>query len=239
MSAKITALKDLFTLQLRENDLAFIFLGSAGVILRTSSYSIAFDIGKTLDKSEITVIDHLDYLFITHNHWDHYRLDYASELFHQTGVHIIADSLSYEELKNNDTVNQEKLTLAGSDSFYKEYTVGNINFVALRGIHVGPINQYLVDLGMVKIYHAGDSGFWEHKKFSADIAFVPVGTARTCSPEVALGMVTDLKAKLAIPMHGKIANMKRFVFLMENVLPDIRVILPKKFELVQISKNNF
>ena len=227
--SKADVVNSLFSLELGDNDSAFICLGYSGVILRTKNVTIMVDPGISLDESHISALNHLDLLFFTHKHWDHYNHDKALQIIEKTQSHVVADIISSEEL--SASVPPDRLTRADSGSFAATYLVGGHEIVALRGIHAGPITQYLIDLGTIKVFHAGDSGYWKHTDISADIAFVPVGTARTCSPEVALGMVVNVQPKLAVPMHGKKREMKQFQVLMSKVLPDIDVIVPEKFKL--------
>ena len=116
-----------------------------------------------------------------------------------------------------------------------KYVIEGHEVMILPGIHVGPIFQYLVNFEGIKIYHGGDSGYWRHKDISADITFVPTGTATTCSPAVALAMVMNLQPKFAVPIHGNKQDLKQFRVLMEKVLPEVEVIVPEKFKLVRIS----
>ena len=231
--SKAEVVNSLFSLELGDNDSAFICLGYSGVILRTKNMTIIIDPGKSLDESDISALKHVDLLFFTHNHWDHYNYDKALQIIEKTGSHVVADIISSEEL--SASVSPGMLTRADSGSFATKYLVAGHEIVALRGIHVGPITQYLVDLGTIKVFHAGDSGYWKHTDISADIAFVPVGTARTCSPETALGMVVNVQPKLAVPIHGKKQEMKQFQVLMNKVLPDIDVIVPEKFKLIRFT----
>ncbi|UCG00783.1 MAG: MBL fold metallo-hydrolase [Candidatus Heimdallarchaeota archaeon] len=230
---RIEAIKSLYSLELNNNDAAFIFLGYSGIILRLKTFTMAFDPGKGLDLSEISAIEHLDLLSFTHNHWDHYNKEKALQLFAETGTHIVADIISSEELSTSVPTNL--LTVGDAGSSFKTYRINDFEVSALRGVHVGPISQYLVNLGRLKVFHGGDSGYWRHPDVSADIAFVPIGTARTCSPAVALAMVMDLQPKIAVPIHGQKQEMKKFRVLVEKVLPDIEVIVPERFKLIKIS----
>lgn len=231
---KAEAVQSLYSLELNAGEAAFIFLGYSGVLLRTKELAIAIDPGRrSLGGPEVAAIEHLDLLFFTHNHWDHYSNEEAVQIINQTGTHVIADTISSEELKASIPAN--KLTIGDSGTSATTYTIDSHEIIALRGIHVGPITQYLANLGKIKVFHGGDSGYWRHKDVTADIAFVPTGTARTCSPEVALAMVVDLQPKLAVPIHGKKQVMQQFKDLMGKVLPDIDVIVPEKFKPVKIT----
>jgi mRNA degradation ribonuclease J1/J2 len=45
----------------------------------------------------------------------------------------------------------------------------------------------------------------------------------------------DLQPKLAVPIHGRKQEMKKFKDLTEKVLPEVEVIIPEKFKLIKIS----
>ena len=227
------AVRSLFSLELRNGDLAFLFLGYSGILLRFEDLTVAIDPGKSLTHEEVAAIPHLDLLFFTHNHWDHYKRDYALEILQQTGTHVIADIVTSEELKG--IVPAPRLTKADPRTKDATYQIGETAVTALDGIHVGPITQYLIDLRKIKVFHGGDSGYWRLKDTSADLAFVPVGTATTCAPATALATIMDLTPKTAVPIHGRRQEMKCFRRIMERVLPEVEVIIPDKFRPIRIS----
>jgi L-ascorbate metabolism protein UlaG (beta-lactamase superfamily) len=228
---KADAIKTFYSIELLDNDNVFIYLGYSGILLRTNKYSIAIDPGKSLSQPEISVMEHLDFLLFTHDHWDHYNHKIALEIIKQTGAHVIADVVSSEDLKVD--VISDKLTVGKSGTNSTTYRISDFEVIALRGVHVGPISQYLIDLGGIKVFHGGDSGYWRQIGLNADMMFVPVGTARTCSPAVALASVIDYHPKVAIPMHGKKQEMKKFKHLMEKILPEVEAIIPEKFKPVK------
>ncbi|MHA1479970.1 MAG: MBL fold metallo-hydrolase [Candidatus Thorarchaeota archaeon] len=228
----VRSIESLFSLDIGENEIAFLFLGYSGIILRANSVAIAIDPGKGLSQEEIRMITDLELLFFTHNHWDHFTASVTLDIFEQTDANIIADGITAEELEGKIPAN--KLTAVKSGSDFTKYTIGNYEIEALRGVHVGPLNQYLINLGSVKVFHGGDSGYWRQVDKCADIAFVPTGTARTCSPEVALATISDFQPKIAVAMHGNRQNMSKFKKLMKKVYPETRLIIPKRFETVKV-----
>jgi len=145
IQSKFEAVKSLYSLELSENDIAFIFLGYSGILLRSKTTAIAIDPSRSLGQTEISAIEHLDLLLFTHNHWDHYINEEALLIIKSTGSHVIADKITSEELKTS--VPSNMITIGDSGSFSQTYKIGNHEVVALRGIHVGPITQYLVILG--------------------------------------------------------------------------------------------
>jgi L-ascorbate metabolism protein UlaG (beta-lactamase superfamily) len=234
---KLQSVESLYSRELNDSEVAFVFLGYSSILIRSNDLSAAFDPGKSLGPHEVFAIEKLDLLFFTHNHWDHFNKGIAIQLVQQTGTRVIADPISYDNLK--ETVSDDSLIKGEVGSMDKTYHIDNHEVVALRGVHVGPITQYLVNMGGVRVFHGGDSGFWRHKGFSADITFVPVGTARTCSPEVAFAMTKYLHPKVSIPIHGQKQEMKKFKILMEQVLPEIEVIIPEKFKVITVSVEQY
>ncbi len=230
---KVEAVKSLFSLELKNNALAFLFLGYSGILLRSEDLTIAVDPGKSLTHTEVSAIKHLDLLLFTHNHWDHYKKDYAIRIFKQTRPHIVADIVSFEDLKAY--VPSNMLIKADPASKSSTYKIEETMVTALQGIHVGPITQYLLNLGKIEIFHGGDSGYWRQKNISADLAFVPIGTATTCSPATALATIMDLSPKMAVPFHGRRREMKQFESLAKKVLPEVEVIIPEKFKPIRLS----
>lgn len=230
---KAKAIKSLFLLELKKNDLTFLFLGYSGILLRFRDLTIAIDPGKSFTHTEIPALKQLDLLLFTHNHWDHFKKDHALEIIKQTRPHTIADIISFKELKAH--IPADMLTKADPASKSSTYQVGETEVTALQGIHAGPISQYLINLGRIKIFHGGDSGYWRQKETSADLAFVPVGTAKTCSPAVALATIMDLSPKIAVPIHGRRKEMNQFRNIMEKVQPEIKVIIADKFKLIRLS----
>lgn len=232
-STLLDAIEQLYAMQFESRDVAFIFLGYSGVILRTKEAVIAFDPGKALGPSEISALEYLDLLCITHNHWDHFNLELTTQLCNQTNAHVIADSISVRELTDN--LPTEQLTIGKSNTSGASYETQKLNVFTLPGIHVGPLNQYLVDIGGLRIYHGGDSRYWRHKNQGSDIAFVPTGTATTCAPGVALAMVMNMQPKIVVAIHGNRQDMIQFRDLMTTVMPEKQLIIPERFKVIRIT----
>jgi len=57
--SKAEVVNSLFSLELGDNDSAFIFLGYSGVILRTKNMTIIIDPGKSLDESDVSALKHV------------------------------------------------------------------------------------------------------------------------------------------------------------------------------------
>ena len=70
---------------------------------------------------------------------------------------------------------------------------------------------YQVKMGGISVFHGGDSGYVSLKDYSSDVAIVPVGRmSPTASPEKAFQMVSDIKPKVAVTMHGSDKQKQQF-----------------------------
>lgn len=95
-----------------------------------------------------------------------------------------------------------------------------------KGTAVG----YIVELGGLRIYHAGDTDFIpEMRGLRVDVALLPIGGTYTMNEERAALAAGVLAPKVVIPMHyGSLegsADPKRFKTLVHSKNPDIEVII--------------
>ena len=94
---------------------------------------------------------------------------------------------------------------------------------------------YVLTLGTLKIYHPGDTNrIPEMKSIHCDLAFMPLGQTYTMqNVQEAADAVTDVKAKVAIPIHygiyeGALTDAPLFKQLLSNkALVIIKVPLTK------------
>jgi len=229
--SKVEAIKQFYGLELGENEIGILYLGLAGVLIRVGGKTIAIDISEMLGKSEAEALQTLDYLLYTHGHYDHYNLRSCMWVFEETNTHIIAESSVYRELKGR--VPDDNLVEAREGDILK---FNGFTVRVIRGIHVGPIVLYLMDINGIKVFHGGDSGYVPLRGYSADLAFIPTGKpSPTASPNDALRMSIDLKPKVVIPVHGSRSEHDEFERLIEKNLPDVRVVLLSEFEVGKVS----
>lgn len=228
------AIKELYSLGLDKEDVAFLFLGYAGIILRSNYGNLAFDIGDELQVKDMKMLHDIDLLFYTHVHGDHFNLKNTICFQEITNTHVIAEADVMGELK--DKIPSEKLTLADPGLNHSKLSVAGYAIQAVRGVHSGSFSQYHVKKGGLSVFHAGDSGYFGLGKFPTRIAFIPTGAPSPwCAPEVALAMALHIKPKIAVATHGTDKQMKRFRDLMQQEMPDVEVLLPKKIKPLKVS----
>ncbi|MDD2439985.1 MAG: MBL fold metallo-hydrolase [Methanosarcinaceae archaeon] len=96
-----------------------------------------------------------------------------------------------------------------------------------RGKGVG----YIVELGGLRIYHAGDTDFTpEMRKLRVDVALLPIGGGSTMNEEEAALAAGTFAPRVVIPMHygglkNKLADPEKFKALVQKRNPKIEVII--------------
>jgi L-ascorbate metabolism protein UlaG (beta-lactamase superfamily) len=108
---------------LGKNEVRFIFLGSAGVIINARKKTIVIDPGRMLEDSDIAQLKKggLDLILFTHNHGDHYNSATAAKLFKATGAPVLAQSLTVELLSGKIPVESIKTGLPGKTYTFWRY----------------------------------------------------------------------------------------------------------------------
>jgi L-ascorbate metabolism protein UlaG (beta-lactamase superfamily) len=208
-------IREFLSKPLEKDEIAFLYLGYAGVVLRLED-----KVGNT----EIVALSRLDLLAFTHSHTDHYNRARARRILNETDAHIVAQKQVAEDLKG--VAPAGRLTVS---EHRKSIRVGGFEVVAIDGVHPRPISVYRISKGRFKVFHGGDSGHCPVKDYPAKLAFLPTGLpSPSCSPESALKFALDLKPHVAVAMHGRPAQMNKFKTLIKKELPGVTVIIPRK-----------
>ncbi len=219
-------IREFFSLALEKRELAFMYLGYAGIILRVEDRAVAIDIANLLGNKEIEAFSKLDLLIFTHSHGDHYNRARARKILETTNAHVLAQAQVADDLKSS--VPKDRLTTASPKTSMK---AGGFEIIAVEGIHPRPISLYRITKGMFSAFHGGDSGYSPVKDYPAQVAFLPTGSpSPSCSPQSALKFALDLKSRVAVAMHGNPAQLKKFKGLVEKDMPDTTVIIPERYK---------
>jgi L-ascorbate metabolism protein UlaG (beta-lactamase superfamily) len=209
-----------------EEEIAFMYLGYSGIILRTREGTIAFDVANLLTSEEVNAMQNLDIMLFTHDHEDHYRLKDTLEMFNKTGACIVAEPSMANDLRGK--VPTDKLVSAKPGEIYN---IGDVKVAAISGVHRGPINLYHVKTGGLSILHCGDSGYVSLKEHTVKIAFLPTGNpSPTASPKDALRMALDSRPKVAVAIHGSGGQIKEFEKGVKRQMPETTVIIPERYK---------
>lgn len=144
-----------------------------------------------------------DYIFITHDHYDHYDEASINNIKKETTKIIVPKCL---ENKVNDLVVEPN----------KEYKIDNLVFKTITSYNLGKEfhpkeNGYVgynILINGLYYYVMGDSDrTCEADEVKTDICFVPIGGTYTMNLEEAISYINKLRPKKAIPIHyGKIVG---------------------------------
>jgi L-ascorbate metabolism protein UlaG (beta-lactamase superfamily) len=228
----VAPIQELYELTLNEDELAFIYLGYAGIILRSQKGVLAFDVSQEcIRDEEIAALKKLDLQFYSHTHWDHWDPGATLKILERTGAKIVAEPQVVTEM--GDSLASDALTAARPG---QPLTINRVEVSAIEGVHPRPITLFHVKWGAFRIFHGADSGYVPLGDYPSDLAFVPVGTpSPSCSPKNALNMVLDVRPQAVVAMHGNQKQLREFRRLVERQMPETEIILPEPCELVRVS----
>lgn len=217
----------LFSAQLGERDLAYMFLGYSGVIVRTKAAAVVIDPANLLMDADVAELakHKIDAILYTHGHGDHFNIVAARDLMGKTGAPVIAESSLAKILRNAEGIPADRVFVPTNGEPIK---AGAAVVRSIAGKHVGPIRLFLVRLGEVTIFHGGDSAYVPLPGFQAQVAFLPTGDpSPTASPQSALKMAVAVKPQVVVVFHGSDAQHTEFQRLAKARLPGVRVEIPE------------
>lgn len=151
-----------------------------------------------------------DYIFVTHDHYDHFSLDDVNKILKRETAFIVPMPMDKKVRKN---------TAAGINYPVepgKSYEVNGLSFETvamynkLKPFHPKKAGWcgYIINVSGNRIYIAGDiDDVDEAFAVSCDIAMVPIGGFYTMNYKEAAGLINKIKPKVAIPTHyGKVVG---------------------------------
>lgn len=205
--------KDLFD-SISVNFHASIRIEKEGLVLYFDPYKI------TDEKS----LNDADYIFITHNHYDHFSKDDIKKVL-SSNTKFIAPLDLKEELINLGVIESNMLLVKPGDS----YKLEGISFDVIASYNINKAYHkkeynwvgYNVLLGDKRYYAIGDSDIVpEMNDVEVDILFVPVGGTYTMDYKEAASLANKLKPEYAIPIHygevGSINDANKFIENLED-----------------------
>ena len=159
-------------------------------------------------------INDADYIFITHNHYDHFSEEDIKKVKNNETIIIITEDLYTNTLKLGFN-GMNIITVKPNEN----YQVEGIKFSTIpayntnKTFHPKENNWvgYIIELEGSKYYIAGDTDITdENKKVKCDVAFVPVGGTYTMDFKETAHLINEIKPKIAVPIHyGSIVGTKQ------------------------------
>lgn len=171
-----------------------------------------------IDPFKIASRKKADVIFITHEHYDHCSPEDIEKIATYDTI-VVTIPMAEPALKGLK-VKEIKLVKSGDNVEIDGVTASvfpayNINKFRSPGKPFHPKEDgkvgYLLSIGGVRIYHAGDTDFIpEMKNLETDIAFLPVSGTYVMTAKEAAEASKNMRIKLAIPMHyGSVAGSER------------------------------
>ena len=166
-----------------------------------------------------------DYIFITHNHYDHFSEDDIISIRKLDTKIIIPYDLRDKVIKLG--FNIDNILLVEPDN---NYQIDNIKFMTIPSYNMNkPFHKreynwvgYLLYLDEV-IYIAGDTDIIpEARQVKCDIACVPIGGVYTMDVLEAVNLIKEIKPHMVIPIHyGSVVGTKEDAERFKELLKDI------------------
>jgi L-ascorbate metabolism protein UlaG (beta-lactamase superfamily) len=168
-----------------------------------------------------------DIILITHDHYDHDSPEDVSQIQKEDTV-VVTTSQAAAKLKGQIKIVKPGEQLTVKSVFIETVPAYNVNKFRSLGVpfhsheagHVG----FIVTVGGMRIYHAGDSDLTpEMKSVRADVALLPVSGIYVMTAEEAIQAAKEIRPTVAVPMHvgrgiGNLSDAERFKKGLEGVV---------------------
>lgn len=145
-----------------------------------------------------------DYIFITHDHYDHLSFDDIMKVLKKETIIIVPESC-YSKVSDFSLSNEIFQVKPNS-----KYSLLNLNFQTVAAYNTNKLYHtqssswvgYLLEIESEKYFIAGDTDITkENKLVKCDVLLVPVGGVYTMDYQEAATLTNLIKPKLAIPTH--------------------------------------
>ena len=154
-----------------------------------------------IDPAQLPAGDHpkADFVFITHEHGDHYDPN-AIQMLKSASTVVVANPRVAERIEGSMAMKNEDSKEVGG---IKVEAVPAYNIVRKQFHPQGRDNGYIFNIGGKRIYFAGDTeGTPEMKALKGiDVAFLPINLPYTMPPAEAAEAAKAFRPKLLIPYH--------------------------------------
>lgn len=154
-----------------------------------------------------------DYIFITHDHYDHFSVEDINKVRKESSLIVIPESM-YEKALEIGFKTENIITVIPNI----RYSINGLVFNTIASYNMNKTFHpkennwvgYVLFINETSYYAAGDTDMTEDNlKVRCDVALVPVGGTYTMTYKEAAKLVNDIKPKIAVPTHyGEIVGSK-------------------------------
>lgn len=147
-----------------------------------------------------------DYIFVTHEHFDHYEIASILKLMNDNTVIVIPESMK-EMLLRDISMSEDRCLFCNPED---KIVLDSISVEAIAAYNVGkPFHVkeknwlgYLVEMDKTRYFVAGDTDPNEdNTDIKCDVALIPIGGGYTMDKKQAADYVCNIKPKAVIPIH--------------------------------------
>lgn len=143
-----------------------------------------------------------DYIFITHDHYDHFDYNSIKNVINENTMLIVSACLEekVKEITNNYTIVYPSCKYEIATLHFDTVPSYNIG----KSFHLKEMNYvgYIVNIKNNKVYVMGDTDVIDEiKDISCDICFVPIGGTYTMNYKEASDYINKINPKEVIPIH--------------------------------------
>ena len=172
-----------------------------------SQNSIRIDAGKIIyfDPFKINeVSSDADYIFITHDHYDHFSPEDINKVVNSDTKFILPTAMEKKFYKSYREASV--MWVAPGNSYQTEdfsfETVAMYNIMKPFHPKKAEWCGYIVEIEGTRIYVAGDiDAIEEAKQAKCDIAMIPIGGFYTLNHKEGAELINTMKPKIVIPTH--------------------------------------
>ena len=178
----------------------------SGIFVNTQN-SIRIDCGKIIyvDPLDIRQESHdADYIFITHDHYDHFSLEDINKVLKQETQFVVPLKMDIR-VRKNTPVGRNLAVAAGQSYETEDFTFETVPaYNLIKPFHKKSAGWvgYILNIDDTRIYIAGDTDATkEAQNVKCDIAMVPIGGTYTMNHKEAAALINKIKPKYVIPTH--------------------------------------
>ena len=207
-------------------ELSITFLHHASLIFKFGSLYIYIDpVSDYLDnKIDFRAFPKADYMFITHEHWDHFNPETIAEIKKADTKIIVNPNVGKLLLEGTVMKNGDHLKLT-EDISVDAVPAYNITPGHLEYHPEGRDNGYVFDIDSMKIYVSGDTEDIPELKNLKDIyiAFLSVNQPYTMTVEQCVAAAKVIIPKILYPYHFHGTDVEKIAEALKGSGIDVRI----------------